>query len=178
MAQGMICSRTGCRVLIKADSAVMGERLWGGMCWLCTDVPPFLPTDIDECQRNPLLCRGGTCINTEGSFRCDCPPGHQISPNISACVGETCRQNQDCAQHFVPLLCIYSVCLVSFSGQKCVPLFLWQQTLMNVSWAPTCAETAVVSTWLESISVLATLDISPHQTSYTVSVRTKSTWEL
>lgn len=73
------------------------------------------------------------------------------------------------------VLCIYSVVLESFSGWKCVPLFLLQQTLMNVSWAPTCAEMAVVSTWLESISVPATLDISPHQTSYTVSVRTKST---
>ncbi|MDN0705622.1 calcium-binding EGF-like domain-containing protein [Escherichia coli] len=44
--------------------------------------------DIDECQRDPLLCRGGVCLNTEGSFRCECPPGHQLSPNISACIGK------------------------------------------------------------------------------------------
>lgn len=44
--------------------------------------------DIDECQRDPLLCRGGVCINTEGSYRCECPPGHQLAPNISACVGK------------------------------------------------------------------------------------------
>ena len=44
--------------------------------------------DIDECQRNPLLCRGGVCLNTEGSYRCECPPGHQLSPNISACIGK------------------------------------------------------------------------------------------
>lgn len=44
--------------------------------------------DIDECQRDPLLCRGGVCLNTEGSYRCECPPGHQLSPNISACIGK------------------------------------------------------------------------------------------
>lgn len=47
---------------------------------------PFV--DIDECQRDPLLCRGGSCLNTEGSYRCECPPGHQLAPNISACVGK------------------------------------------------------------------------------------------
>lgn len=112
----------------------MGSRLWGGTgcCWgsagPCSDVPSVLPTDIDECQRNPLLCRGGTCINTEGSFRCDCPPGHQISPNISACIGEMCRQNQCCAQRFILLLCcagIYNVCfsIIFHSDLKCFPLF-------------------------------------------------------
>lgn len=44
--------------------------------------------DINECQRDPLLCRGGVCQNTEGSYRCECPPGHQLSPNISACIGK------------------------------------------------------------------------------------------
>lgn len=45
-------------------------------------------TDIDECERNPLLCRGGTCVNTEGSFQCDCPLGHELSPSREACIGE------------------------------------------------------------------------------------------
>lgn len=90
------------------------------------------------------------------------------------------QANQDWSQRFVPLLCctFTAFALVSFSGLKCVLLFRLHQTLMNVSWAPTCAETAVVSTWLGSISVLATLDISPHKTSCTVSVRTKATQEL
>lgn len=44
--------------------------------------------DIDECERNPLLCRGGTCVNTEGSFQCDCPPGHELSPSQEECLGE------------------------------------------------------------------------------------------
>lgn len=33
-------------------------------------------TDINECDLNAGICRGGgTCVNTEGSFTCVCPPG-------------------------------------------------------------------------------------------------------
>lgn len=47
----------------------------------------FLLTDIDECERNPLLCRGGTCVNTEGSYECDCPTGYSLSTDGSVCEG-------------------------------------------------------------------------------------------
>lgn len=49
---------------------------------------PVFFSDIDECERNPLLCRGGTCVNTEGSFQCDCPVGHELSPSHEECIGE------------------------------------------------------------------------------------------
>lgn len=55
---------------------------------LCLQHPTFSFADIDECQRDPLLCRGGNCLNIEGSYRCECPPGHQLAPNISACIGK------------------------------------------------------------------------------------------
>ena len=34
--------------------------------------------DEDEC-RSGIYCRGGRCLNTIGSFQCECPQGSQPS---------------------------------------------------------------------------------------------------
>lgn len=52
-------------------------------------------SDIDECERNPLLCRGGKCVNTEGSFQCDCPLGHELSSSREDCVGKFQEHEND-----------------------------------------------------------------------------------
>lgn len=48
---------------------------------------PCHAVDIDECERNLSLCNGGTCENTDGSYKCACPPGHHLSVDGSACEG-------------------------------------------------------------------------------------------
>ncbi|KAI5935551.1 Adhesion G protein-coupled receptor E5 [Manis javanica] len=37
--------------------------------------------DVDECQLKPRVCRSrGICINSQGSYSCQCPPGLELSP--------------------------------------------------------------------------------------------------
>ncbi|MEQ2193535.1 hypothetical protein XENOCAPTIV_002402 [Xenoophorus captivus] len=43
------------------------------------------PSDIDECL-TPGICMNGRCINNEGSFRCECPPGLAVDVDGRVCV--------------------------------------------------------------------------------------------
>ena len=54
-------------------------------------VSPF--TDINECDQSGL-CLNGRCVNTEGSFRCICTPGYEISSDGRYCTGESPSQIQ------------------------------------------------------------------------------------
>lgn len=57
----------------------------------------FLPlhcceTDIDECRISPDLCGSGTCVNTPGSFECECFDGYESGfMMMKNCMGKCCQ---------------------------------------------------------------------------------------
>lgn len=45
--------------------------------------------DLNECAFMPHACDGGDCINTDGSFRCECPAGYVLDGTGKRCMGES-----------------------------------------------------------------------------------------
>lgn len=53
---------------------------------------PLILTDINECEMFENVCEGGgLCVNTQGSFRCNCPPGLILDASGRRCIGKTNR---------------------------------------------------------------------------------------
>ena len=44
--------------------------------------------DINECKIAEGICGPGRCINTPGSFRCECQPGYRNSMMMEMCMGK------------------------------------------------------------------------------------------
>lgn len=46
----------------------------------------FCPADVNECL-TPGVCAHGKCINLEGSFRCSCEQGYELTSDGKGCQG-------------------------------------------------------------------------------------------
>lgn len=60
------------------------------MCKKRTEYPNV---DMNECLENPGICQNGICINTDGSFRCECPFGYNLDFTGVNCVGKIFMYN-------------------------------------------------------------------------------------
>ncbi|XP_068954872.1 fibrillin-3 isoform X1 [Petaurus breviceps papuanus] len=95
-------------------SKMPGEG-WGDPCELCPqegsgafqELCPFghgaVPgpddsrEDVNECSENPGICVNGVCINTDGSFRCECPFGYSLDYTGVNCVDmDECSVGNPC----------------------------------------------------------------------------------
>lgn len=45
-------------------------------------------TDLNECRAKPGICKNGRCVNTVGSYRCECNDGFEPSSTATECIGK------------------------------------------------------------------------------------------
>lgn len=51
----------------------------------------LVSADINECA-DPVNCINGLCVNTPGSYLCNCPADFSLNPTGVGCVGELINQ--------------------------------------------------------------------------------------
>ncbi|RXG52390.1 Fibrillin-2 [Armadillidium vulgare] len=97
---GVVCTKHLC-------CATIGKA-WGHPCEYCPErldcQPGYLKNihsgkclDIDECEAIPGLCVGGKCVNSVGSFSCECPEGQARNPETNACEDrDECKEEDIC----------------------------------------------------------------------------------
>lgn len=99
--RGQCTNPRGMSIMMKECCCSKGAA-WGRYCEecpregtpefakLCPEGPGRMETgeDLDECHFMPDACSGGDCINTDGSFRCECPMGYVLDSTGRKCVDD------------------------------------------------------------------------------------------
>ncbi|XP_075758384.1 adhesion G protein-coupled receptor E1-like isoform X2 [Pelodiscus sinensis] len=84
-----------------------GYRSSKGDSWLPGSVAPLDCSDIDECSQVPSVCGlRSSCVNTPGSYSCQCQPGHSSPGGNSWKPGDShslnCTDIDECSQDQSP----------------------------------------------------------------------------
>ena len=67
----------------------MFETMFTYICVYLSQPPVVLSTDIDECNETNPCAPNGNCVNSNGSFMCDCLTGYMLNPGGQNCSGKS-----------------------------------------------------------------------------------------
>ncbi|XP_054557268.1 fibrillin-1 isoform X2 [Talpa occidentalis] len=101
---------------LKSECCSSLGAAWGSPCTLC-QVDPICGKgysrikgtqceDINECEVFPGVCKNGICVNSRGSFKCQCPNGMTLDATGRICLDirtETCYLIYDDEECTLPI---------------------------------------------------------------------------